>query len=117
MKITHRVPTIAPRSAITTPEYEAEVQRSTQALERRYRRAEQRLRSAEARRETVLRRQVREAQQRKYARELREAIALVELRRTELEALARMMQAAPASSVHRGDRSYRPVPPITGGLL
>jgi hypothetical protein len=117
MRIKHRLPVLPAKSAEVSAEYQAEVDRATSAAERRFRVAQQRLESAERRRDRLQAQRVTAARARQHKRDLATALALVELRRAELEELARMMQSSPASAVHRGDRSYRPVPAGNGTLL
>lgn len=118
MKSRHRVPTMQtpPHGQEVTPEYQAEVDRTTESAQRRYRIAEQRLAAAERKAEQLQGQKVKAAQQRQHKRDLATAMALVELRRGELEELARMMQTAPATAGHRGRKSYRPVPPTESRL-
>lgn len=111
MKIRHRVPSAECRPAVVSDEYEAEVARATQSAERRYRQAQQRLAAAERRLEKV------RSTTRPVPGDIAVATALVELRRQELDELARMMQSAPATAVHRGTRSFGPVPRTFGSRL
>lgn len=117
MKYRHRVPILPPVSAVVTPEYQAEVDRSTARAEREYQQAQTRLAAAERRAERVRKQNVPATKQRHHARELATALALVELRRAELEELARMMQSAPSTVSHRGRKSYRPIPVTHGTNL
>lgn len=113
MKIKHKVPTVAYRNDPVTPEYQAEVDRSTNRLTVAYERAQRRLEAAEQR---LQRAQAAQAAQRAKkdardrARELAVAAELVELRRSELQEIEALMKASPASAQHRGPRSFRPVP-------
>lgn len=111
MKIVHRVPPLEPRSAVVSSEYQAEVDRHTAKAEARYRAACRRVDRAEAR---LARLQAKRGTP-PLARQIAEAAALVELRQRELDALHSLMQAAPASAVHRGRKSFRPVPVTTKG--
>lgn len=114
MKIKHKIPLCAYRSDPITPEYQAEVDRSTNKAmleyapaQRRLEAAERRLRKAEeASRAAGARKKVKAT----AARELAVAAELVELRREELQRLEALMKNVPASAEHRGKRSYRPVP-------
>lgn len=108
MKVTHRVPAIAtePRSAVVDEAYAREVERDTARGEARYRRAAARVEAAEKH----LARLERQRGAKSKTRQIREAAAAVELRRQELATLHGVMQAAPASAIHRGRRSFRPVP-------
>ena len=113
MKIRHRIPTQAFASA-TDPlsaEYEAEVRACTERAERAYRLAEQRLAKAIAKAE--------EAERKAKVRKVKPSVvadlwAIVELRRIELDAYARVMAASPQSAAHRGGKSFRPVPVAHG---
>lgn len=113
MKIKHKIPLCAYRSDPITPEYQAEVDRSTNKAMLEYERARRRLEAAERRlrkaeeasRVAGARKKVKAT-----ARELAVAAELVELRREELHRLEALMKNVPASAEHRGKRSYRPVP-------
>jgi hypothetical protein len=113
VKITHRNPATSwfrvPQSAVVEPAYQAEVDRSTAHGERGYRLRQQRLANAEARLAKA-----QKCRNRTPARKLAELMAVVELRRAELEEYRRMMVAVAASAEHRGTRSFRPVPPVRG---
>lgn len=117
MKITHRVPTTTPKSAVVDDRYQAEVDRATDSAEKRHQDAQKRLLAAERRRDRLQRAEVARSDRRKHAEQLKLAVALVEMRRAELEQIERMMQASPASLMHRGKGWHRPVPPINGSLL
>jgi hypothetical protein len=108
MKIKHRVPAhLLPASDPVTPEYQAEVDRSTAKAEAAYRRAEQRLEREEAR----LERARGKAKTKRQLHDVKVLEALVELRRTELQKLHMMMVASPASSQHRGTHAgHRHIP-------
>jgi hypothetical protein len=113
MKITHRNAAAnwfnVPPSAVIEPEYEAEVRRSTDHGEREYQRSQQRLARAETRLASA--RAMRKPLSRKHLAEL---VAVVELRRAELEEYRRMMTTVAASAQHRGVKDFRPVPPVRG---
>lgn len=114
MKITHRNASgswfYVPPSAVVDADYEAEVRRSTERGEREYRRRMHRLARAEAR--------LARAQEVKTPRrQLAELVAVVELRRAELEDYRRLMVGVPASAEHRGVGSYRPVPVVHGNPI
>lgn len=115
MKITHRNPAASwfyvPPSAVVDADYEAEVQRCTDRGEREYQRRMARLAKAEAR--LAKARTVKKIPRRRLA----DLVAVVELRRAELEEYRRMMTSSPASATHRGPRGYRPVPPVHGSPL
>lgn len=93
MRITHRNPAAdwfaVPVSDYVDPEYEAEVQQSTQRAERECRRAQARLTAAERRLAKALGQQ-RKASMRKQIAQLRE---VVDQRRAELEEIKRLMTA------------------------
>lgn len=86
--------------------YEDEVRRCTERGERQYAQAQKRVLAAERRLERLKAQKVHNG----TTRRIREATALLELRRAEWEALHAVMTAAPASSRHRGRDSFRPVP-------
>jgi DNA transposition AAA+ family ATPase len=106
LKLRHHVPVRHLRSNTITPEYQAEVDRSTEKAMRLYERARRRLEAAEKR--------LAQLQEKKQGatkrRDLAVAAELVELRREELLRLEALMKAAPASAEHRGVRGFRPVP-------
>ncbi|MGI5247582.1 hypothetical protein [Dactylosporangium sp. CA-139066] len=114
MKLKHNVPARAFRSDPITPEYQAEVDRSTNKLMLDYERAQRRLRSAEERLERAEAKTAARAAKKKEAaareHEARVAAELVELRREELQRIEALMKSAPASAQHRGTRSFRPIP-------
>lgn len=115
MKITHRVPIRELRSDPITPEYQAEVDRSTSKLEREYARAEKRLEAATRRAERAERAL---AARKVKPRSVEAAWVVVEARRAELAALAGLMRANPgAAAQHRSGSSVRPVPIASGRSL
>lgn len=101
------------------PDYEAEVERMTVSREVAWAAAERRLAAAERKAERLAR--IAESATGKTKRmtkkDLSAAWAMVELRRTELEELARGMTWTPAPRKNRGTDSYRPVPIRHGGLI
>lgn len=117
MKLRHRIPTAALRdSDPVTPDYQAQVDRSTAKAQVAYERAQRNLTAAlrrlERADEAVL---ANAAKGRKkdgaLVRAAKVAAELVELRREELQELERLMKAAPASSTHRsGRKGHRPIP-------
>lgn len=107
MKLTHHVSAIGLRSDPVTPEYQAEVDRSTDKAMAEWKRAQKRLEAAERR---LARVQASRAATRNRKRDLAVAAELVELRREELLRIEALMKAAPAAAQYRGVRSYRPVP-------
>lgn len=108
MKIRHKIPlsAIEPRSADVSAAYQAEVDASVARGEAAYRKAMLRFERAEAR----LTRARKQPGAKNRRRQLAELEALVELRRTELLAVHRLLQSSPQSSAHRGRKSWRPVP-------
>lgn len=114
MRITHRPASGAswwavPESDPVPPEYEAQVQLTTQRAEREYRNALRRFERAEAK--LAAAQQLRERNRKAVKlKQLKELEALVEIRREELADWHRMMVATSASAEHRGPKSYRPVP-------
>lgn len=115
MKLKHNVPASAYRSDPVTPEYQAEVDRSTDKAMVAWRRAQRRLEAAE-RRHLKAKQAVARSSSRTKARELAVAAELVELRREELLAIEALMKAAPAAAQYRGNRSFRPIPKPGGTL-
>lgn len=114
MKIRHRIPVDQlTKSAVLTPEYQAEVDRTMAKAEASWRRAQKRLEQAERRlhRAKTARPHGGPAHKRRVA----ELEALVELRRTELEQLHRQMVTTGAPSTSRGDKSHRHI--NLGGVL
>lgn len=97
MRIEHRSPVAdwfaIPVSATVDPEYEAEVEQSTQRAERDCRRAEARLARAEARLAAALKQQAGSATRRRIA-QLRETVGQ---RRAELEEIRKLMVTPPAT--------------------
>ena len=95
MRIEHRIPAAnwftVPVSAEVSPEYEAEVQRSTQRGEHEYRRAEARLARAEERLTAALKQRAGSATRKRVAH-LRE---IVDQRRAEFEEIAKLMVTPP----------------------
>lgn len=100
------VPWAEPRPVVLDETYEREVERSTSKLERAYARAQKRVEAAEAR----LRKARNATQARPKAHVIASLEAVLQVRRDELEEYRRMMVSVPASAVHRGTDSYRPVP-------
>lgn len=107
------VPWAAPKPAELDEAYEREVQRSTEKLERLYRRALKRVEQAEAKL-AAARERIQAAKPRRRPAPKQHALVELELeletRRAELEEFRRMMISVPASAAHRGVRSFRPVP-------
>lgn len=96
-----------PKPVEITPEYQAEVDRSTERLERRYRLAQRAVETARARRDRAAL-IVGHAKLRR--KRLAEAEAALEARIAELADLERMMTSSPASARHRGVKSFAKVP-------
>lgn len=94
-------------------DYQREVDKTTDRLEREYVAEQKRLAAAEKRAERADR-AVKSAGPGSAKRQAEKdrvlAQQLVEARRAELGRLQRLMSEAPASSVHRGRKSFRPVP-------
>ncbi len=114
MRITHRVRLPRePKPVEITPEYQAEVDRSTEKLERRYRLAQRAVEAARSRKERA-ESIVGHAKLRRKS--ITEAEAVLEARLAELADLERMMQASPASAQHRGTKSFTKLPRGRGTL-
>ncbi len=106
MRITHRVRLPRePKPVEITPEYQTEVDRSTEKLERRYRLAQKAVEAARIRRDRAAR-----------GKQLAEAEAALQARITELAELERMMTSSPAGAQHRGTKSFRKLPRGRGAL-
>jgi len=85
-------------------EYQKQVDRATAALEKAYRKAEERLaKSLEAAKKA-------DPSRKSAKKNALYLWALVDLRRAELDALAMQMQSSPQSATHRGTSGWRPVP-------
>lgn len=110
MRIKHRVH-LQQREAKPveiTPEYQAEVDRSTEKLQRRYERARKAVEQARFRRERTA---AIVGQNRLRTERLAEAEAALAARITELEDLERLIRANPyASLCHRGREGWTKVP-------
>lgn len=104
MRITHKVrPPRQPKPVEIDPAYQAEVDRSTDKLEKAYRAAQRRAEGAE--------RRLRRAEAaRARAAEVRELRAEWERRVAELTELERLMQSSPASAAHRGRKGWTKAP-------
>lgn len=114
MKITHNPHGSWQRpTAVVTDRYEAEVQQATHRAGRRYQLAQDRL----ARAEVKLAKVQASAHARTNKKHLAELVALVEIRRGELEEYRRAMVSVAASAQHRGTKSFRPVPDANGSPL
>lgn len=108
-KIKHKVP--EPRSAVLTPEYQAEVDRSMERGRLRWESEQAALAKVERRRARLAARKPKTAREAKITkRQLAELDAQIELYRMHLQHLQRMMMPSGASAAHRGRDSYRPVP-------
>ncbi len=90
-----------------TPEYQAEVDRSTEKLERRYRLAQKAVETARARK---ARAELIVGHAKLRRKRVAEAEAVLEARLAELADLERMMTTSPASARHRGVKSFTKVP-------
>jgi hypothetical protein len=114
LKIQHRVPILSQNmTGKIDPEYQREVDATTHRLERDWANAQKSLEAATRRAERA-ERVAEVAKGRKRERSARDTLALawatVELRRAELDRLGRIMSTSPAAAIHRGDKSFRPVP-------
>jgi hypothetical protein len=90
-----------------TPEYQAEVDRSTEKLERRYRLARKAVETARSRKERA---ELIVGHAKLRRKRIAEAESVLEARLAELADLERMMTTSPASARHRGVKSFRKVP-------
>ena len=115
MKIKHRVPLQNFSQDMTgklDPEYERQVERSTNKLEVEYAKAQRRFESLEKRiaktQIQVDTLKVKKARD-KAKKEYKNLIDELEERRAELLELERMMTYTPAGSQNRGSKSYRPI--------
>lgn len=122
MKIRHKIPTAAFKPDPVSPEYQAEVDRSTSKAQVAYDRADRKLAAAQRRLEQadeiVL---AAAARGRKPSRdqvcEVRIATELVELRREELLVLERLMKSSGVGgNQNRGRGGHRPVPSVASLL-
>lgn len=95
-----------PRPVEISPEYQAQVDRSTEKLERLYRRAQRSVEAAQKRLEKAQR--LRVERERKKAVKVAEEVLAERLR--ELAEYERMMTSTPASLAHRGRGAWRKVP-------
>lgn len=109
MRITHKVrPPRDPQPPEITPEYQAEVDRSTEKLERRYLLAQKAVEKARFRRERAAL-IVGHAKLRR--KRLAEAEAALVARMAELDEIARLMTSTPAGGLrHRGTDGWTKVP-------
>jgi hypothetical protein len=99
-------PWYIPRAVVVPADYEDQVQRSTEKLERAYARAQKRVERAKA----SLAQAKQEPITKKNEQLVAQYQALLDIRLAELENYRRMMCSVPASAIHRGTRSFRPVP-------
>jgi multidrug efflux pump subunit AcrA (membrane-fusion protein) len=107
MRLRHRIPTDQfERSDPITPAYQREIDETMRRAQTAYDQAERRLQRDERRLEKA--RQAKPT--RRQERQIKELVALVELRREELKRWHQMLVHSPQSAQHRGSRSYRPVP-------
>lgn len=122
MKIRHHVRNASLKSDPVSPEYQAEVDRSTNKAQVAWERAKRKLLAAERRlaladAKVVARAALGKPTNDSLARECRIAAELVELRREELQFIENLMQSIPGGgSQHRGRGTHRPVPQIASGL-
>lgn len=118
MRIGHRIPVEHMRwTDEVTPEYQAEVDRSTAKIEKAYKDAKKRLAAAEQKAARVRQETVGRKTKKAHEARLAQAAAIVELRRIELEKYERMMMSSPQSAQHRGIGSHRQIPARRGGLV
>lgn len=113
MKIRHHIPVEQLlRSDPITPEYQAEIDRSTSKAEREYHRARRELARVERRLEHERTHAAHRKTGPRKRRHIAELEAQVELRRLRLKDLYRLMVACPQSAQHRGTKDpHRHVPP------
>ena len=109
MRIKHKVRAPHnPKPAEISPEYQAEVDRASEKLQRRYERAKKAVEAARFRRERAA---LIVGQKQLRAQRLAEAEAALAARIAELDELERLMQANPyASLTHRGREGWTKVP-------
>lgn len=88
-------------------DYQAEVDRSTQRLERRYERAKKAVEAARFRQERA---RLMVGQRQLRTHRLAEAEAALSARLAELEEIERLMTESPASATHRGREGWTKVP-------
>ena len=114
MKLQHRVPDFSRNmTGKLDPDYEREVERSTTKLEVAHARAQRRLEAVEKRREKLERKisTTKTKKSRAVAeKELKKLMSEYLAREEELKAIVELMTATPASSRHRGVKSFRPLP-------
>lgn len=114
MKLQHRVPDFSQNmTGKLDPDYEREVERSTTKLEVAYARAQRRLEAVEKRRGKLERKltTVKSKKSRAVAeKELKKLLSEYVDREEELRTIVEMMTSTPAGSLHRGIKSFRPLP-------
>ena len=102
----HRPPWHVSRPVVLDEDYQREVDRCTEKLERQYARAQKRVEQAE--------RHLKAAHTAKKRRPNKQTLAalqaVVDARRAELEDYRRMMESTAAPAQNRGQNSFRPVP-------
>lgn len=107
MRIKHKIRAPRnPKPVEIAPEYQAEVDRATEKLQRRYERAQRAVEQARFRRERAA---AIVGQKALRAKRLAEAEAALEARIAELAELERMMTYTPAGIAHRGRGGWKPV--------
>jgi hypothetical protein len=109
MRIRHKVRAPRnPKPAEVSPEYQAEVDRSTEKLQRRYERAKKAAEAARFRRDRVA---LIVGHNKIRAQRLADAEAALTARLAELADLERLMQENPGASLtHRGTEGWTKVP-------
>jgi hypothetical protein len=123
MKILHKIPTLALTSNMTgkiSDDYQRQVDRSTARLEMEFLQAQKALKAAERRAERAVQNLAKQKKRAAVEKSRREEIAAweaVEVRRMELQSLARLMSTTPAGSANRGTESFKKVPITHGGNI
>ncbi len=114
MKLQHRVPDFSRNmTGKLDPDYEREVERSTTKLEVAYARAQRRLEAIEKRKQK-LEHKIATTKTKKSKvvaeKELKKLLSEYVAREEELRTIVEMMTSTPAGSLHRGIKSFRPLP-------
>lgn len=116
MKMRHRIPDNISYNMTgkLDPAYEAEVEKSTQKLEREWLKAQKRLESARKSAENARLRaesaKTAKKEKDRAQKEYKKALALIAEREAELKEIEVLMTYSPSGSKNRGTKSYRPVP-------
>jgi hypothetical protein len=114
VKLQHRVPDFSRNmTGKLDPDYEREVERSTTKLEVAYARAQRRLEAIEKRKQK-LEHKIATTKTKKSKvvaeKELKKLLSEYVAREEELRTIVEMMTSTPAGSLHRGIKSFRPLP-------